>query len=223
MAPFPVIVWVPSLSLSLVACTYWLQLSFASFGWYVIPAGHFPQKSPSKNLKIGFFPFPTTKPCPLTSDPWPHHVLYWLGTGWWSLGLVRAFLPRMSKIYLLLMRLPWLACTVCRLFFTIFWFPFPLWLALLRYWVLLNGGLCSSLAHHFSATPFYHTTLSFLLWSCLPQSCWASLSLPFILLPMTQYIYWFFYYITDGLLCPICFPLGILGPFAFLELPRPFS
>ena len=25
-----------------------------SFEWYVIPAGHFPQKSPSMNLKIGF-------------------------------------------------------------------------------------------------------------------------------------------------------------------------
>ena len=35
-----------------------------SFGWYVIPTGHFPQKSPSKNLKIGF-PF----------SPPPNHAL----------------------------------------------------------------------------------------------------------------------------------------------------
>ena len=66
---------------------------------------------------------------------------------------MRAFLSRMSKIYLLLMHLPWLACTVCHLFFTIFWFPFPLWLALPRDWTLLNSGLCFSLAHPFSCYP----------------------------------------------------------------------
>ena len=34
---------------------------------------------------------------PFTSGPWPHHVLYWLGTGWWCLGLARASLSDMSK------------------------------------------------------------------------------------------------------------------------------
>ena len=66
---------------------------------------------------------------------------------------MHAFLPCMSKICLLLMRLPRLACKVCRPFFTIFWFSFPLWLALLRDWALLDGGLCFSSAHHFS---YYH-------------------------------------------------------------------
>ena len=33
---------------------------------------------------------------------------------------------------------------------------------------------------------------------------------------MAQYGHWFFYYITGGLLCPICFLLGVPGPFAFL-------
>ena len=66
---------------------------------------------------------------------------------------MRASLPCMSKICLLLMRLPWLAYTVCRPFLTIFWFPFPLWLALLKDWALLDGGLCFSSAHHFS---YYH-------------------------------------------------------------------
>ena len=51
------------------------------------------------------------------------------------------------------MRLPWLACTVCRSFLTIFWFPFPLWLTLPRDWALLDSGLCFSSAHHFSC---YH-------------------------------------------------------------------
>ena len=51
------------------------------------------------------------------------------------------------------MRLPWLVCTVCRSFLTIFWFPFPLWLTLPRDWALLDSGLCFSSAHHFSC---YH-------------------------------------------------------------------
>ena len=40
------------------------------FGWYVIPAGHFPQKSPSRNLKIGFplSPPPNHALLPLTHD-----------------------------------------------------------------------------------------------------------------------------------------------------------
>ena len=58
------------LCLSLMECTQWFQLILTSFGWHVIPAGHFPQKSLSKNPKIGFFfSLPTTKPCPLTHDP----------------------------------------------------------------------------------------------------------------------------------------------------------
>ena len=134
-----------------------------------------------------------------------------------------AFLPCMSKICLLLMCLSWLACIVCRLFLTIFWFPFLLWLAPLRGWALLDSGFCLSSAHHFSATISCHDTPSFLLRSCLPQSCWAYLGLPFILLPMAQYGYWFFYYITGGLLCPICFLSGVPSPFAFLGLHLPFS
>ena len=40
---------------------------------------------------------------------------------------------------------------------------------------------------------------------------------------MAQYGHWFFYYITGGLLCPICFLLGVPGPFAFLGLPSPLT
>ena len=122
VAPFLTMVWV--LSFFFLPIPHGMHLviltQFCSFGWCVIPAGHFPQKSPRRNLKIGFSPLPIAKPCPLTSDPWPHRVLYWLGTGWWGLGLARASLPCMSKICMLLMCLPWLACTVCRLFLTIF-------------------------------------------------------------------------------------------------------
>ena len=58
-----------SLSLSLMACTWWFQLILTSFGWHVIPAGHFPQNSLSKIPRIGFFPLPTARPCPLIHDP----------------------------------------------------------------------------------------------------------------------------------------------------------
>ena len=93
----------------------------------------------------------------------------------------------------------------------------------------LRAGPCLTVGFAFLQPTFFpvtiscHTTLSFLLRSCLLQSCRASLGLPFILLPMAHYDRWFFYYITDGLLCPICFLLGVLGPFAFFGLPRPFS
>ena len=36
-------------------------------------------------------------------------------------------------------------------------------------------------------------------------------------------VIWALYYIACGLFCPIYFLLGILGPFAFLGLPWPFS
>ena len=75
----------------------------------------------------------------------------------------------------------------------------------------------------FPATLSCHTTLSFLLRSHLPQSCWASLGLLFILLLMAQYGHWFFYYITGELLCPIGFPLGFLGPFLNFAFPLAFT
>ena len=49
----------------------------------------------------------TVKPytlLPLTHNP---PLLYWLGIGWWCLGLMHAPFPCMSKACLLLMRLSW--------------------------------------------------------------------------------------------------------------------
>ena len=163
--------------------------------------------------------------------PWPHSGLYWLGTGWWYLGLTHASLLCMSKICLLLMRSLWSGglfaqSAVCPWLFmawAVFWFPILLWLAPLRGWALFDGGLCLLTAYSFIAIISCHTILPFLLWYYLTQSCWASLGLPFILPPMAQYGHWFFYYITCGLQYPICFLLGILGPFAFLGFSWPFS
>ena len=72
----------------------------ASFGWSIITAGRTPQKWLKQGPKIDPFPSPhhqTTPPLPPTSGPWLHHVLYWLGTGWWRLGLARASLLILSK------------------------------------------------------------------------------------------------------------------------------
>ena len=96
------------LSLSLMACTYWFQLIFPSFGWYVILTGHFPQKSLNKNPKIGFHLLPTARPYPLLPLTHGPPLLYWRGTSWWCLSLVYAPLPCVSIACLLLIRLPWL-------------------------------------------------------------------------------------------------------------------
>ena len=74
---------------------------------------------------------------------------------------------------------------------SVFWlfFGFPFFYGLLH----SGAGPCLTMGFAFlqptifSATISCHTTLSFLLRICLPQSCWASLGLPFILLPMAQY------------------------------------
>ena len=147
---------------------------------------------------------------------------FYLGTGWWGLGLARASLPCMSKICLLLMRLSWLVCTVCRSPFSGFPFLYGLLysgLDLAWWWALLfflNPPFFLLLSPDI---PLYHFCCKVVLF----QSDWAPLGLSFILPLMAQQDHWFLCYITSGLLCPICFPLGVLGPFAFLGLPWPFS
>ena len=107
-----------------------------------------PQKGPSKNLKIGspLSPPPNHALLPLTHDL---TILYWLSISWWGLGLVRVSFSCMSKICLLLMHLLWLTCIVCCPFLIIFWFFFPLWLALFGAGPCLIVGFAFSSAHHF--------------------------------------------------------------------------
>ena len=95
-----------SLSLSLMACTYWFQLIILSFGWYVIPAGHFTQKSLSGNPRIGSPLLPTARPYPLLPLTHGPPLLYWLVTNWWCLSLMCASLPCVSMACLLFMHLP---------------------------------------------------------------------------------------------------------------------
>ena len=99
---------------------------------------------------------PTTKPhppLPLTSGPWPHHVLYWLGTGWWRLGLARASLSNLSKR----LTAAHVSAVTWRLSFCVFW-PF-MWaffwsFAPIRSWASYDNGLYNSLTHFwFSSLP----------------------------------------------------------------------
>ena len=120
------------------------------------------------------------------------------------------------------MHLPWLVCTVCRSFFTIFWFSFPLLLALLRDWALLNGGLCFSLAHPFSVTSFaillYHSYREIVclnpagpLWVCnLFFSQWPNIAIgSFITSP-------------TGSCVPFVFPQASWARLLSLGFPSPF-
>ena len=163
-----------------------------------------------------------------------HHFLYWLGTGWWCLDLAHALLLCMSKTCPLLMRLLWSGGSSAHftaylwllMVWVIFWFPIQYGLLPLgaELCLIVGSSSFSLLFYSFRnlITISYRTTLSFLLWCYLTQACWAFLGLLLILLSMTQHGHWAFYYIDCGLLCPINFLLGFLGPFAFLGLPWPF-
>ena len=133
------------------------------FGWYVIQVGHFPLKEPEQELQNRFSPFPTAWPYPFTSNPWPHHFLYWLDTGWWCLGLARALLLCMSKIYLLLMHLPWpggffahfaaypwLLMAWATFWFLILYGPLPLRLGFAWLWAFLLSAHSFALFYSFA-------------------------------------------------------------------------
>ena len=123
-----------------------------------------------------------------------------------------------------------LICTFCRLSLTSYVVSFflishPFMACSLWGWALFDCGFSSFNPFFCSFLQFFiscRTILLFQLWCYLTQAYWASLGLLLILLSMTQYDHWAFYYIASGLLCPIYFLLSILGSFTFLEHPRPF-
>ena len=134
-------------------CSSWHASSnsnsfFPFFGWYVIPARHFPQKSLSENPRIGSPLLPTVRPypfLPLTHGP---PLLYWLGTSWWCLSFVCAPLPCVSIAFLLFIHLPWpegssTHSTAC-LWPLVAWirlWTFVLYVLLPFWWPLLDCGL----------------------------------------------------------------------------------
>lgn len=195
------------LSLSILkACTQRFPLKLASFGWSVIPAGRISQKGFGQEPQIDLFPSPhhqTIPLLPLTSGPWPHHVLYWLGTGWWCLGLARASLSGMFKglsaahASAVIWRLS--ICVSWPFMWAFLWFPAPFrswasyddgpYISLAYFWfslspVMLNCYSCRNnliLLDLFLSQPFIHF-LSGLLWalfcfySWAPMSLWASMT-----------------------------------------------
>ena len=114
------------------------------------------------------------------------------------------------------MHLPWLACIVCRTFLTILWFPFPLWLALLRDWALLDGGLCFSSAHPFSCYHFlqYHSIIpaaklfASILLGLFGPAIYSSPNGPVRPLVLLLHHWWapVSHLFSLGRLRPICFP-----------------
>ena len=66
-----------------------------------------PPKESEQEPQNRFSLLPTARPyhfLPLTNDP---PLLYWLGTGWWCIGLTRALVLCTTKACPLLMHLPW--------------------------------------------------------------------------------------------------------------------
>lgn len=144
----------------------------SSFLWVVChPSRMYPPKEPEQEPQNRFSPLPTARPCPLTSDPWPNHLLYWLGTSWWCLSLARASLLCISEICLLLTRPPWsrdlFAHLAAHPWFLMAWTIF--WLLILQNLLLSGLGFC--LAMGFSS--FGPLPYSFLQSLCVLPYCSA--------------------------------------------------
>ena len=140
---------------------------------------------------------------PFTSGPWPHHVLYWLGTGWWCLGLARASLSNLFK------SLPaaHVSATTWRFYVCVSW-PFMrafFWFfAPIRSWASYDNGLYISSAHFwFSLLPATLTCNS-----CRNDSILLD---PFLGRPFYSFSQWLItgivLFFTHGLLCPFGFSL----------------
>ena len=224
VALLPAMMWVLSLSLSLMVCTLWFQLILISFGRYVISVGHFPQKSLSRNPRIGFplSLLPDHTLLPLTCDP-PLPVLV-------GYRLVM-FRPCACSTFVYVQNLPAAFAVVWRLMCTftahlwllmawaIFWFLILYGLLPLKagLWLIVGSYSFSLLSYSFRslATISYCTILLFLLWCYLTPACWASLGLLLILLSMTQYDHLGFVLHCLWALLSHLFPLGHPWPTSF--------
>ena len=166
-------------------CLSWHPFLLRS-GFFLSPYPSFQQDTSLKRAsagtsKIDFSPLPTIKPCPPTFGSRLHHVLYWLGTGWWCLGLAHASFPCVSKIYLLVIRLPWFGGLPAVRFLCPFMraaFRFPV---LLKSWALFGTGPYISFGQFLNFPHFlpYYSVIP----AVMTQSCWASLGQPFTLSP----------------------------------------
>ena len=135
------------------------------FGWYVILARHFPQKSPGRNLKIGspLSPPPNHAFLPLTHDLL-HPVLagYRLVRSGPCVCLSSICVQNLSVAHSF--AVVWrLVCTVCRPFFDLLCELLFDFLLPLRAGPLLLLGYTFLSAHFLISLISYHVILSFLL------------------------------------------------------------
>ena len=78
------------------------------FFWVVChPSRTFPPKEPEREPHNRFSLLSTARSYPFLPLTHDSPLLYWLGTGWWCLGLAHALVLCTSKTCLLLMRFPW--------------------------------------------------------------------------------------------------------------------
>lgn len=163
-----------SLSLSIPYGMHLVVLAqLCPFGWYVIPTGHFSQKSPSRNLKIGF----------LLSPP-PNHALWPITSPCLVLAgyrLVRfGSCACLSSMYVQNLHAAHASAVVglhsLSLVLDYFLISLSFMACPIRGWALLDDGLCFFFRPPFfllpsPAIPLYHFCCEVV----LPQSSWTSL------------------------------------------------
>ena len=158
-----------------------------------------------------------------------YHFLYWLSTSWWCLGLVCASPSSpAAHAFAVFWRLVCMFCRAILASYGVGCFPIchSLWLASFGDWALLNHGpffpwpiLCS-LCGLVSILLLHHSAIPTVM---LLDSILLDLFGPAVYFPSSDSMYSLGLFLhCCGLLCPI-FCLNILGPFAFLGLPWPFS
>ena len=187
---------------------------FYPFWWCVIPAGHFPQKSPGRNLKIGLplSPPPNHTLLPLTHD-FTMSCIGWAQAGEvWVLRVSSFHMRPKSACCSLVCRsleayLHSLSFVIWPFMWAVFWFPAPL-----KGWYLFVTGLYTSFDPFLDCPHFlpYYSVIS----AVITQSCWASLGLPFILFPSG--LTWPLVFLLVGSCVPFCFSLGHPWPIYFL-------
>ena len=182
--------------------------------WCVIPAGHFPQKSPGRNLKILL---PLSPPLnnallPLTHDLTVSYI-GWVQAGEvWTLHVSSFHICPKSVCCSLIHRgleayLHNLLFILWPFMWAAFWFSAPL-----KGWYLFVTGFYTSFGPFLDCPHFlpYYSVIP----SVMTQSCWASLGLPFILSPSG--LTWPLVFLLMGSCVPFVFSFGHPWPIYFL-------
>ena len=222
-----------SFFLSLIACTQWSQLIFASFGQYVILARHFPQKNLSKNPKIGFplSPPPDHALLPLTHDL-TTSCIGWVQAGEiWALHVLHFHVCPKSVCYSCIRRGLETCLHILPPILAFLWHePFS-GFSFFRACSLRTLGFCLIMGFS-SFSPFSCSFLQSLHFLQYRSDILVVVLFDPSLLGLFRLIaysslndsiqsFGLFGYIACGLLCPI-FLLSILNPFTFLGHPQPF-